>query len=104
MDEEYNLRLETGPPSGFVKLVGELHYTGPIPVSSSGNAVVSERTVIDASLVVDLAQIPAIQRLTRSRRLLISFLGRNLSDQSVRDARGFPQPGRMLGFGLKGAW
>jgi hypothetical protein len=38
------------------------------------------------------------------RDLVVSLTATNLTDESVRDARGFPQPGRWLTLQLEGRW
>jgi outer membrane cobalamin receptor len=102
--DEANGRIEIGPPSRAYRMTFDVLYTGDIPVTSSGNSVVSARTVYDASLVVDLSWLPVLRPLPSDQELLFSFIGRNLSDQSVRDARSFPQPGRSFTFGFSGRW
>ena len=105
-DSEYTLRLVLEPPSGLLKLVGESVTTSPIPAGFSGNRIIPGRTVYHASAVFDLARIPGLpdDLLLRSRRVLLSVNGTNLSDQAVRDAQGFPQPGRMFVFRMELGW
>ncbi len=73
-------------------------------MAASGNNEVSARTVYDASLVLDVTHWPLLADLPHTRQLLLSFVARNFTDQSVRDARSFPQPGRSLTFGFEGRW
>lgn len=103
---EYDLRIEVSPPSLMLEVAVEVHHVSSIPVSASGNNIVSGRTTFDAVLGVDLMRIfghPSARR-SPSPDLRFTFTGRNLTDRSVRDARSFPQPGRTLSFGVMGAW
>ena len=93
---EASARVVVGPPSGLVKLVGELLYTDRIPVTDTGSTYVPERVVYDASLIIDLAQLPALRPHLPFRALRVSFIGRNLTNRSVRDGIFLPQPGRQL--------
>lgn len=102
-DDEINLRLEIGPPSGLVKLVGTMQRTGEIPVSDTGGTVLPARTVFDASFGIDARQLPWIGPRVPAEKLWLSIVGENLTDRSVRDALFFPQPGRTLTFRAE-AW
>ncbi len=93
---EANARVVVGPPSGLVKLVGELLYTDRIPVTDTGGTYVPQRIVYDASLILDLAQVPALRPHLPFRALRVSLIGRNLTNRSVRDGIFLPQPGRQL--------
>ncbi|HVP29902.1 MAG TPA: TonB-dependent receptor [Myxococcota bacterium] len=95
-EHETNVRLEIGPPSGLAKLVGTLQHTGDIPVTDTGLTKIPARTVFDASLTVDAKQLPWLGPRVPAQRLLVSLMGRNLTDRSVRDALFFPQPGRTV--------
>jgi outer membrane cobalamin receptor len=97
-EDEVALRLEFGPRNRAFKLVGEGRYTDDIPTNEGGGRIISGRTVYDASLVVDLVQLPRLGEHIPLRRFLLSVNGTNLSDVAVRDAQSFPQPGRFLGF------
>ncbi len=99
-DREASVRVELGPPSGVLRLTGELRHTGEIPVSFSGLTALSDRTVYDASIVADLTRFAPRLGL-ELRSLLLSFGGRNLTDRAVRDAQFFPQPGRSLFLGFQ---
>jgi iron complex outermembrane receptor protein len=99
--DEYLLRLELGPPSGLFKAVGERHFTSEIPVTADGGTRVGSRAVWDASLALDLLQLPPLAGRLPGERLLFSVTVDNLTDQSVRDAQFFPQPGRTLFFRLE---
>lgn len=103
---EYDLRLVLEPPAGWFKLVGERLTTSSIPANAGGSRIISGRSVYNASAVLNLGLIPGMPEnlRLRSRRLLLSVNGTNLSDQAVRDAQGFPQPGRMFVFRLEAGW
>ncbi len=105
-DQEYDLRLVLEPPSGLFKLVGERVTTSAIPANFGGGTVIPGRTVYHASAVLDLARIPQLPQELRLRpqEVLLSVNGTNLTDQAVRDAQGFPQPGRMFVFRLEVGW
>ena len=105
-ENEYLLRLVLASPNGLLKLVGERHHTGEIPVRAGGSSKLPRRSIYNASLTLDFAKlewIPEVARL-RARRLAFSVIGTNLGDRSVRDALAFPQPGRTLLFQLEGGW
>jgi outer membrane receptor protein involved in Fe transport len=96
---EYLLRLELGPPSRVVRLVGERHYTGAIPVTSSGRTRIADsRAIYGLSLAVDAVKLPWIGEHIPGRELLLSFAVKNLTDRSIRDSVFYPQPGRTLAF------
>jgi outer membrane cobalamin receptor len=105
-DEEYLLRLAIGPSDGLFKLVGERQHTSSIPVRSGGASKLPSRTIYNASLTFDFARLPGFRERWRlfARRLAVSVIGTNLADRSVRDALGFPQPGRTLLFQGEVAW
>lgn len=103
-DDEYQLRLRLGPESGLFKIVGERRYTSKIHLNFSNASTLSSRTVYDLSASLDLAQLWRLDARWFPRELLASLSVSNLTDQSVRDSVGFPQPGRMLAFGLEGRW
>ncbi len=94
-------RLELGPRDRF-KLVGEVHHTGQIYVSSGGAAYLPSRITYNASAVVDLRTLP-IPGLDRvGKAIWLSLRGVNLSDTTVYDTRAFPQPGRNFALSLEG--
>jgi len=103
-EHELHLRLRVGPASELVKLIGEAHFTSEIPVTFSGESVLSARWVFDASLVVDVAALGLWQGRRWPSSLLLSVVGTNLSDRSVYDAQYFPQPGRSLMFKVSSRW
>ena len=98
-----DVRIELGP-ADVLKFVGELHYTGRIPVSGGGAASLPSRTIYDASASVDLAQIEwlPVERVLKS--LWLSVRGRNLANESVRDGRYFPRPGRNFAVAVEGVF
>jgi len=103
-EDEYDVRLELAPFDGRVKLVGEVQYTDEIPANEIPTLILGDRTTYDASLAVDLAQLLPGRPDWGPGELLVSVSGQNLTDRSVRDALGFPQPGRMLTFGGEVRW
>jgi vitamin B12 transporter len=97
---EYLLRLELGPPSRMLRLIGERAYTSEIPVTSTGGTRISARAIYGLSFAVDIAQLPWVGEHIPGCELLFSVAVKNLTDRSVRDAAFFPQPGRTLAFNL----
>jgi vitamin B12 transporter len=99
-DTEYLVRAEIGPADRMFRLVGEVAYRSSIPVSASGNSTLKSgsNTVYGLSLVVDVAQFPGMGALIPGRHLRLSASVANLTDESLRDAQFFPQPGRTLAF------
>ena len=103
-DDEYVLRLRVGPESGLFKLVAVRRYTSRIAVSFSDTATIGSRTLYDLSGVLDLAQVWRPKSRWAPKQLLVSASVTNLTDESVRDSVGFPQPGRLLAFGMEARW
>ena len=103
-DDEYTLRVQVGPPSGLFKLVAERHHTSKIPLTYADAPALSSRSVYDLSGVVDLAQLWRPAWRLAPRNLLAHVAVTNVTDESVRDSFGFPQPGRTLTFGLEARW
>ncbi len=97
---EYFVRTEIGPADPLFKLVGEVAYRSAVPVSASGNTSLESgsNTTYGLSLVVDVVQIPGLAALIPGSHLRLSAAVTNLTDESVRDAQFFPQPGRTLAF------
>ena len=91
-------RAELGPPDGGIKLIGSCLYTSNIPATRDAQTRVSARTVFDVSLVVDLSKLPKLGESLPGQQLLLSVTANNVTDESVRDALFFPQPGRSLYF------
>lgn len=102
--DEGSLRVELGPPSRLVRLIGEVQLTSEIPVSDSGNTILPSREVFDAALSVDLAQLAFVAARVPVDSLLVTFEAKNLGDVAVRDAQFFPQPGRTLALRLETSW
>lgn len=94
-------RIELGPRDRF-KLVGEVHYTGRIPLNPGGTAEQASRVSFDASASVDLAQLPGLRLDRYARSLWLSVRGRNLGNSAIRDARARPRPGRNFSVALEG--
>ena len=107
-ESEYELRLAFGPESGLFKVVGQRTYTSKIHVNSTKTATLSARTTYDLSGSLDLAQLvaPAVGPAGRwlPSELILSATATNLTDKSLRDSVGFPQPGRTLSFAVEGRW
>jgi outer membrane receptor protein involved in Fe transport len=103
-ESEYQLRLRIGPSSGLFKLVGERNHTSKIHVNSSQGATLSARTVYDVSASLDLVQLWQLDARWFPKQLIASASAANITDRSVRDSVGFPQPGRTLSFGVEGRW
>ena len=103
-DDETNVRIEVGPPSRAVRVVGEVQITSEIPVSDSGNTILPARTVFDAAISVDLVRLGWWPTQLPARSLLLTLEGTNLSDRAVRDAQFFPQPGRSFALRVETQW
>ncbi len=101
---EATLRIELGPRSRIVRLVGTAQQTGELPVSDSGRTRLPARTTFDAVLRIDAKQLPFLGAQIPADRLLLSLVGRNLGDRSVRDAQFIPQPGRTFALRLEGTF
>jgi vitamin B12 transporter len=95
-----DVRLELGPRERF-KVVGELHYTGKLPLSPGGAAFLPSRTSYDASISVDLTQIPVLHLANFGQSLWLSLRGRNLGNAAIRDSRSFPRPGRNFSIAIE---
>jgi outer membrane cobalamin receptor len=94
---EAHLRAELAPFDGALALVGELQYRDEIPLNRGGRAFVSSATVYDATLIWRATRTRWIgERLPWLSDLTLSLICANVTDQSVRDAQGFPQPGRSF--------
>lgn len=94
-------RVELGPRERF-RLVGEVHYTGRIPLNSGGTAYLPSRVVFDASASVDLARIEPLRLDAFVRSLWLSLRGRNLGNIAVRDVSFRPRPGRNFTLSIEG--
>ena len=86
----------------------DVHYVSQLPVNEGGTLRLAARTTFDLAAAVELGDLlRRFDALSRAMPLAPAqvWLGlrvRNLSDQSVRDALFFPQPGRTLHFTLEG--
>ena len=103
-EHEWLLRIEIGPASRLVKLVGERRDTSAIPTDSAGARTVSSRATYDLSLAIDLLHVARRFAKLPGRSFIASITATNLVDVSVRDAQFFPQPGRSLMGRLEGRW
>ena len=103
-DDEYVLRAQLGPGSGLFKLVAERRHTSKLHLSFTDVPTLSARTVYDLSGSVDLAQLWTQGARGFPEKLIASVAVSNLTDESVRDSVGFPQPGRVFQFGLEARW
>jgi vitamin B12 transporter len=86
-----------------------VHYVSRLPVNEGGTLRLAARTTFDLAMAVELGWLlKHAEAFGLERRDVVSaqvWLGlrvRNLTDQSVRDALFFPQPGRTLHFTLEG--
>ncbi|HEB89008.1 MAG TPA: TonB-dependent receptor [Deltaproteobacteria bacterium] len=95
-----DFRIELGPRDRL-KIVGELHYTGRLPVSQNGAAVLPSRIAYDASASIDLTRFPFLHLERFGRALWLSVRGRNLGNAAIRDSRSFPRPGRNFSVALE---
>ena len=103
-ENEVFARFVLSPPSGWIKLVNEVQYTSEIPVSFSGRATAPARTVYNAGVTLNPAKLWQSESRWWPDDLFVSWQGTNLTDQTVVDAVGFPQPGRSHTFSLEGRW
>ena len=103
-DDEYVLRAQLGPESGLFKLVAERRYTSRLHLSFTDAASLRPRTVYDLSAALEVTQLWHPASRAFPDKLMVSVVVNNLTDESVRDSLGFPQPGRMLWFGLEASW
>lgn len=104
-EDEYDVRLELTPWDGRLKLVGGVQYTDDIPANEGGNLVIGDRTTWDASGSLALHRLPWLAASCERAGLAglrVSVIGTNLTDQAVRDALFFPQPGRTVTVRLEG--
>jgi len=92
------LRLDLGPDEGALRVFGERRFTSEIPVTFDGGTEVGARAVYDVGVVADLLRLAVLRGRLPGAGLLCSITAYNVTDQSVRDAKFFPQPGRTLAF------
>lgn len=99
-DTEFLVRAEIGPADRLFRLVGEVAFKSSVPVSASGNTTLESgsNAVYGLSLVVDVMRIPGVGAWIPGSHLRLSAAVKNLTDESLRDAQFFPQPGRTIAF------
>jgi outer membrane receptor protein involved in Fe transport len=102
-EEETNARLRIGPVDQW-KLVGEVQRLDEILVNEGGSFELPSRTVWNASAAVDLAALPWIGLNRWVSELWVFAELNNISDEAVRDALSFPQPGRNGSAGVEVIW
>jgi outer membrane cobalamin receptor len=88
-------------PRDRLKVVGEIHYTGRLPVSADDAAVLPSRITFDASASIDLTKFPRLHLDGLGKSLWLSIRGRNLGNVAIRDSRSFPRPGRNFSVALE---
>ncbi len=103
-ERETNLRVAFGPPSGLARATVEMQDVAEIPVTPTGATRIPERRTWDAAVWLDLARIPALRERIPSESLRLGFEVTNLTDELVRDAEFFPQPGRTWLVRLESTW
>jgi outer membrane cobalamin receptor len=96
-------RLQLGPPKAW-KLVGEWQRTDELLVNEGGGSFLADRDVWHASAALNLAAIRWLPVERWLPELWVYAAGNNLSDEAVRDARAFPQPGRSWTGGVEARW
>ena len=101
---ETSVRLAIGPPSQAARLVVERQEVSEIPVTPTGNTRIPDRTVWDLARWVDLARVAGLRERIPADALRLGFEVANLTDELVRDAQYFPQPGRSWLVRLEGTW
>ena len=87
-----------------MNLYGDQRYTDDIPTDATGTRVVKSRTTWDVGLVLDLRQLPTLGPLLPMKHFYFSVVATNVSDESVRDALFYPQPGRVVTFRVETTW
>ena len=103
-DDEYVVRAQLGPESGLFKLVAERRHTSRLHLSFTDAPSLRPRTVYDLSASLDVTQLWRPASRGFPDKLIASVAVNNLTDESVRDSVGFPQPGRELWFGVEAWW
>jgi outer membrane receptor protein involved in Fe transport len=102
-ERETYARVQLGPPDAW-KLVGEWHRTDDLQLNEGGGAFLPDRDVWHASASLNLAALPWLRIERWLPELWVYAAGNNLSDEAVRDARAFPQPGRNWTGGFEARW
>jgi len=102
-EEETHVRLRIGPEAHW-KLVGEMEHVGEILVNEGGGRRLPARTVWNVSASLNLASLPFLQLDRWASEIWLFAELDNLSDEAVRDAISFPQPGRNASAGVEVIW
>jgi outer membrane receptor protein involved in Fe transport len=102
-DEETFVRVQLGPDDQW-KLIGEMQRVGEILVNEGGSARLPARTVWNSSASLNLAELPWQPIRKLATELWVFVHVNNISDEAVRDAISFPQPGRRVTAGLEITW
>jgi len=89
---------------GVWKLVAEYHYTGQLPLTNGGAAWIESQSTWDVSGSLNFAANVRIQNFTRLEKLWLTVKVTNIGDESLRDARFYPRPGRAMMIALEGGW
>ena len=100
-DTEVTLRFEAGSGEHPVKLVYEAHYISEFAIDNTGLKTIASQLVYDASATANLRRIAFFEEHLPLERLSVFAKGTNITDQSVRDSAGYPQPGRAFVFGFE---
>jgi hypothetical protein len=75
-----------------------------IPVTATGSTLLPARRTWDLALWLDLARVPGLREHVPGDSLRVGFEVANLTDELVRDAEYFPQPGRSWLVRVEAAW
>jgi outer membrane cobalamin receptor len=103
-ERETSLRATLGPPSAAMSAFVEMHEVSEIPVSDTGHTQLPARTTWDVGAWLDLARFAPVRGFVSLRSLRAGVELTNVTDELVRDAEFFPQPGRTWMLRLEGAW
>lgn len=103
-ERETHGRIALGPPSGALRAIVDVQDVSELPVTPTGATLLPARTTWDAALWVDLARVPRLGDRLPASSLRVGFEVANLTDEWVRDAQYFPQPGRTWMLWLEGTW
>lgn len=103
-DRQTDVRLAVGPPSGVARAIVEMQDVSEIPVTPTGGTRLPARRTWDVALWLDLARVPRLREHVPSDSFRLGFEVTNLTDEWVRDAEYFPQPGRTWSLRLEGTW
>ncbi len=102
-EEETHVRLRIGPEEHW-KLVGEMEHVGEILVNEGGGRRLPSRTVWNVSASLNLASLSSLGLDRWASEIWLFAELDNLSDEAVRDAISFPQPGRNASAGVEVIW